>query len=144
MPKVFGHLVKQDDSKCVLSGLLLPWTCWCSSVNAAWEEWSANDQETCWTLWKANVKEMGDISVSCIYAWAPKVVVWPEALMELFECGSRGCFGGFSLGQICHQCERRFGLGMKVCVCRKTLSNLLSFWKGRWREPEDYKCFSGK
>lgn len=46
------------------------------------------------------------------------MVVGPEVLMELFECGFKGSLGGFAQGQGYHWCERRFCLGNKcVCVC---------------------------
>lgn len=78
--------------------------------------WSENTQETCWTLWKATVKEMRDTSILFIYSWAPKAAVWPEVLMGWFECGFRGNSGGFSPGQGCHQSERRL-VWERRCVC---------------------------
>lgn len=100
----------------------------CSSVSAAWEKWSANTQETCWTLWKSTIKEMRDTSILFIYSWAPKLAVWPEVLTGWFECGFRGCSGGFSPGQGCH--ERRFSLGTKVCARWKTPWSCSAFEQG--------------
>ena len=113
-------------------------------LSAAREKQSANVQETCWTLWKATIKEMRDTSAWFIYSWAPKVAVWPEVLMGFFECGFRGSSGGFSPGQGCYWCGRRFSLRMKVRVCWKMPSKPLNFSKGVWREPEDYKRFPWK
>lgn len=61
-------------------------------------------------------KRQGILLILLIYWWAPKVAVWPEALMGLFERRFRECFGGFSPGQGCHWCERNFSLGVKACV----------------------------
>lgn len=62
--------------------------------------------ETCWTLWTTAGKETRDTSVYLfthtvlfIYSCAPKVTVWPEALMGLFEYGFRECSGVSAQGK---------------------------------------------
>lgn len=76
-------------------------------------------------------KRQGILLPLFIYSCTPKVAVWPEALMGLFECGFRECSGGFTPGQRCHWCERNFSLGLKVCVCPKRLwASCSAFVKG--------------